>query len=350
MLSTPLDNNEQKNNLFIENIMIETAAPRILISILNWNALNLTINCINSILESSFDNIDIIVVDNASNENEADKIQQRFPNISIVRNQRNLGFAGGHNQVIRIAIDRGFDYIWLVNNDCSFKPTDLENILGVVEADPKIGIVSPIIALPDRYGEERFQFVGSWFNWETQSCIRPKDPALVLRRENKFPNDMWVTGTAMLLRCEMLKKIGGLDERYFAYFEDNELGARASRAGYLSRMAFDVEILHHSFSSTHDRPPHYFYLCSRNAYLFWVENTPQEFRKGVRLHLLANTLLEAKSLQLAGRTEQARACIFGFIDAILGRYGMIRMHFKSNRFFDKILKYIPYRLLFLIKK
>lgn len=330
--------------------MDKNETPRILISILNWNAFELTVNCINSALELSYKNTEIIVIDNASYENDADKIEKQFQNISIIRNRDNFGFAGGHNQAIRIAIDRGFDYIWLVNNDCSFKPNDLQNLLQIAEADPKIGIVSPVIALSDGVGDERLQFVGSWFDWKNQSCIRPKDPALVLRRENEFPNDMWVTGTAMLLSCEMLKKIGGLDERYFAYFEDNELGARASRAGYLSRMAFDVTILHHSFQNTLGRPPHYFYLCSRNAYLFWIENTPKEFQSRIRRRLLAKTLLEVKYLHRAGLNEHATACIVGIIDAVQGKFGIIKKQFHPSWLNIIFAKYFPYKLLYWLNR
>ncbi|MBK7953058.1 MAG: glycosyltransferase family 2 protein [Candidatus Accumulibacter sp.] len=324
--------------------MMEVATPKVLISVLNWNAVDLTIKCLSSLSELAYKNTEIVVVDNASKEGEANKIQLHYPDITVIRNQRNSGFAGGHNQAIQMAIDRGFDFVWLVNNDCRVQSSDLGKLLAAA-ADPKVGIVSPVIALPEVTGEERLQFVGSWFDWKTQSCIRPKDPDPILRREREFPNEMWVTGTAMLLRCEMLKRIGGLDERYFAYFEDNDLGARASRAGYLSRMAFDVTVLHQSFATTHDRPPHYFYLCNRNAYLFWIENTPKEFRAGIRRRLMARSLLEAQSLHRAGLEEHARACVVGLIDAIRGHFGSIKTRFQTNLVNVSIVNLLPYRLL-----
>lgn len=325
--------------------MTETVTPKVLISILNWNALDLTINCVNSILNSTNNNIKIIIVDNASNTNDAKELQQQFPNIQIIKNTKNLGFAGGHNQAIRRAIDNKFDYIWLVNNDCSIQPRDLDGLLNVAESNRTIGIVSPVIVLPETQGDERFQFVGSWFDWKTQDCIRPKDPVQVLKHEEKTPRDMWVTGTAMLLRVEMLAKIGCLDERYFAYYEDNEINARASRAGYVSRMAFDVAISHHSFSTTHDRPPYYFYLCNRNAYLFWAENTPNEFSIGIRRRLLSRTLLEAKSLRRAGLNEHSKACLVGLFDAIRGRFGIIKTKFNADIITINFVNIFPYRIL-----
>lgn len=326
--------------------------PRVLISVLNWNASDLTIKCLESMASMTYPIFEIVVVDNASVKDDVERMRELFPNLEIISNARNLGFAGGHNQVIRMAIARGFDYIWLVNNDCITQPTDLEKLVACAESNHKIGIVSPVIVVPsdeDSGREEHIQFAGSWFDWEKQECVRPKDPVVVAQRECDFPLDMWVTGTAMLIRCAMLDKIGGLDERYFAYYEDNELGARASRQGYLSQMAFDVTIRHHSFTTTHDRPPHYFYLCSRNSYLFWTENIPRNHRRTIRRCLWASTLLEAKSLQYSGHPELARACMAGLFDAVLGNYGSMPSRFQRSGIIEFILRFFPYRLALWLK-
>src|SRR5689334_2050484 len=91
--------------------------PKVTIVIVNWNGFKDTVECINSLMKIDYSNFDIIVVDNGSSDNESDKLKSKFSNIMIISLKRNLGFAIANNVGIRIALNRGSDYVLLLNND-----------------------------------------------------------------------------------------------------------------------------------------------------------------------------------------------------------------------------------------
>ncbi len=317
---------------------------KVLVSILNWNGIDTTRACLNSLRSLQESGVTVVVSDNASRNDEAAHLQREYPDIEVLSNPENLGFAGGHNKVIELAIARGFDYIWILNNDCTVKEGDLAGLLAVAEADPAIGLVSPVIELPSADGKPVYQFCGAWHDWRALKSVRPLDIEQIRSQAQKTPMDMWVTGTAILGRCSVLKEIGGFDERYFAYYEDNELSVRASRHGYRCEMAYSVSMLHHSFANSFDRPPHYFYFCSRNELLFWSENTPEPYRARVKRRIVARVMLEARNLYDSGRRPQAEACVAGLIDAASGRLGPMRRSFSGGSWLGSIARTFPYRL------
>lgn len=321
-----------------------SAEPRVLISILNWNGLEETKNCLESLRRSNYPSAHVLVIDNGSRNDEVSLLKKNFPEFEFLRNEQNSGFAGGHNRSISLAIERGFDFIWILNNDCTVGPEDLGKLVRLAESDPRIGLVSPVIVLPPLAdGKERYQFSGAWHDWNSLVTVRPTDLQTVADMEARQPENMWLTGTALLARCSMLGEIGGLDERLFAYYEDNEISVRAARHGYLNKMAFDVKLVHHSFGNSFDRPPHYFYLCSRNEMVFWSENTPRHLKRKVRRRLICRSFCEARSLYDSGRQEQAKACVAGVRDALLGRLGRRKMEFLNAWFSGLIARNFPYR-------
>ncbi|MFO1432212.1 MAG: glycosyltransferase family 2 protein [Candidatus Competibacteraceae bacterium] len=320
----------------------------VLISIINWNSFGDTHKCLNSLMNLTYPYYRIRVIDNGSQSvDDITRLSILHPTVSFTRNDRNLGFTGAHNQAIQCALHDHYDYVWLLNNDCIVFPDTLDRLVAMIDFNPRIGIVSPLILLSK--ADNPIQFCGSWFDWGQLRSIRATDPAIVREREQSHPQDMWLAGTAILVRCNLLKTIGGLDNRYFAYFEDNDLCIRASRRGFLNRMAFDVPVIHNSFSDTHSRLPYYFYLHARNEFLFWTEHTPKPFRHRIRQRLLGRILGEARWLHDHGKYEHARACIVGLVDALQGRYGCIKESFTKNALAGILAKSIPYKLSFALE-
>lgn len=315
----------------------------VLISLINWNSFENTRSCLDSLASLTYPNYQIQVIDNGSQAaDEVACLRSLYSEVSFRRNDDNLGFTGAHNQSIQCALDNQYDYIWLLNNDCTVFPDTLDRLVALAESDPKIGMVSPVILLAK--AGNPIQFCGAWFDWSQLRSVRPIDSAVVHEREQSTPRDMWLAGTAILARCDLLRSIGSLDDRYFAYFEDSDLSIRASRCGFLNRMAFDARIIHHSFSDTHSRKPYYFYLHTRNEVLFWTEHTPAPFRHRLRQRLLGRTLSEARWLCDHGKYEHACACIVGFTDALRGRYGCIKLSFTRNIWAGILAKWVPYKV------
>ena len=133
---------------------------------------------------------------------------------------------------------------------------------------------------------------------------------------------MWVSGTAVLFRTTALKQVGILDEKLFAYFEDNDISARLAAGGWKSRMAFDAKIVHacHQGNDT-NRPPYFFYLMQRNFFRFWRKNTPRPYQRLLNLRLLDQSLYEVNKLYYQGFKALGDAALLGTSDGFWGRTG-----------------------------
>jgi GT2 family glycosyltransferase len=149
---------------------------RVLISILNWNSSVRTLNCIQSLRNATFSkDIDafIRVIDNASSsEQKKLLISIQLDNGEVVFNHVNTGFTGGQNTNIQYAIDHGFDYVWLLNNDTLVGRDALTRVIALMESDASCGAASPLIV---RMGDSSIvDFCGGMIDWKLIDTIRPK--------------------------------------------------------------------------------------------------------------------------------------------------------------------------------
>lgn len=309
----------------------------ILISVLNWNGFESTVECISHFLPSDTSEWDVVVIDNGSTVDNGSQFKRLFPTMEWLRLEENRGFTGGQNVGMQLAIDRGYEAVLLLNNDCEISPQAVLAMLTTLRADPLNAAVSPLIYRTDE--RHRPQVVCAWFDWGRHISARPSDPNSVR------PSNMacMVPGTALLISCSALKKVGLLDDRYFAYYEDNDFSARLANAGLHALYCKTAKAWHDS------RPVHGYselalYLSARNAWLFWRSHTPRKSRTGMFRHLLAQSLYEIAMLQKGGAGTKAGAVVAGFWDAQMGRFGKPTMHFRSPRLLRLVMCAAPYLL------
>src|ERR1041385_1636497 len=127
--------------------------PRVSIVILNWNSDQVTLDCLLSLQKIDYPNFEMVVVDNGSVDGSPAKLLEKVPEIRLIQNPTNLGFAGGCNVGMRDALHRGTDYILLLNNDTIVAPDFLSQLVRIAESDEKIGAASPKVLFfdhPDR--------------------------------------------------------------------------------------------------------------------------------------------------------------------------------------------------------
>lgn len=206
-------------------------APAVAVVVLNWNGKDLTLDCVRSLLEIDTPNVDIIVVDNASDDGSVGAIRDSFGGrVTVVANDENLGFAAGNNAGIRLALERGVDYVLLLNNDTVVDAALIDNLLRPFETNGNLGVAGPKIYYhtpPDRIwfaGGELFLSRGV----ARHIGIRETD-----RGQFDDPRDVdYVTGCALMARREVFETVGLLDPSYVAYYEDADFCVRARRAGY----------------------------------------------------------------------------------------------------------------------
>jgi GT2 family glycosyltransferase len=296
----------------------------VIVSILNWNTAAMTADCVQSVLQLQPDpdvKLSVIVIDNGSAEQDWALLQQRIssPQVELIREPSNLGFAGGHNVAIALALARNADFIWLVNSDSLLAPDALTRMLALMDADPQCGATSPVVtALHD---ENKIDFCGAQYDWKNLESIHAGTVAQARQMEADQPLEMWHAGTVVMFRVAALRAVGPLNADLFAYFEDGDIGVRLIRGGWTNRMAFDARAMH-AQPNVKERPAHYFYLMYRNAFLFYLAFTPQPFRRMIRLRLLARTLFTANRLTYTGHPLKANACMLGAMDGLAGRGGV----------------------------
>ena len=295
---------------------------KIYISILNWNAASDTIRCIKSLLDStSLDNlkIEIGVIDNASSPSDYLTLESNLINkkIKLIRNEENLGFAGGHNILMKEALINAFDYIWVLNNDTIVLKNTLSELIKTMQREPQCGACSPVIK---RLGSaDIVDYCGSTHNWKALSISHPANISEAPGFCEKNSNDLWLVGTALFLRATALNEIGLFNEKLFAYYEDNDMGVRLNNAGWTNRLVFESHIEHACFDGViTDRKPYYFYLMARNSFLFFLNHTPTKHRKLLRMRLTDNSLVVAENLDRMGYSDKATACLLGIADGLAG--------------------------------
>jgi GT2 family glycosyltransferase len=208
--------------------------PRVSIVVLNWNGRDMTVDCLHSLLALSDVQFRITVVDNGSSDNSTEAIRQQFPDVQIIANKHNLGFAAGCNVGMEQALtEQGCDYILLVNNDTILDTGLLAELVREADQNPKIAICSPKIFYYDP--SDLLWWAGGTYSLWTGMAVhtgrRQKD-------EGQYDGvrDLdWATGCVMLLRVKALREVGLFDAKIFANSEDVDLSLRVREAGYLIR-------------------------------------------------------------------------------------------------------------------
>lgn len=208
--------------------------------IVNFNQRDFLTNCLDSLArenESYKDlMLEVFVVDNASADDSVDYVESRYPWVTLIKNQENRGFSRANNQALPLSQGR---FVLLLNNDTEVRPGALKRMVEFADSQPKAGAVG--CTLLDSHGK-RHRLPMSIF-----------DPRLYMRHRPHRVD--WIVGAAVLLRREALTQLGGLDEDYFFYYEDADLGVRLKKADWHSYLVPEAEIVHHEKKSTSGAKP-----------------------------------------------------------------------------------------------
>jgi GT2 family glycosyltransferase len=216
-----------------------TDPPLVHVIVVNYNGLKYLRACLSSIERQTYQNFETIVIDNASTDNSEEYIRQYFPKITLIQASRNLGFAEGNNLAIKSTLDQKADYIFLVNNDTELESDLVEKLIRTAERDDSIGIVGP--AVFDLKNKESLQEMGM--------AIDKFGYALALKSSLNKDCVFFVSGCAMMIKSELILKIGIFDESYFMFAEDLDLCWRSWLAGYKIIVNENARIYHASGGS-----------------------------------------------------------------------------------------------------
>jgi len=239
---------------------------RLSIITINYNGLKNTLELIDSIPFK--ENMEVIVVDNASKEDEASIISERYPQVKVIRSDKNLGFAGGNNLGIKEA--KG-DYILLINNDTFFKDFNIENLINRIESSEKIVVVCPKLCFA--WGNNPIQYAG----YTPLSNITLRNNAIGFGEEDKGQYDTahptpYAHGAAMLIKRKAIEKVGFMPECFFLYYEEIDWSMMFTRAGYEIWYEPSCTVYHKESQTTGQNSPLRTYYITRNRLLLVKRN------------------------------------------------------------------------------
>ena len=239
---------------------------------INYNGLKDTCALIESIPFN--DKMEVIVVDNASKNDEATIIKQRYPFASVIRSEKNLGYAGGNNLGIKAAHGK---FLFIINNDTIFKNFNVQTLIDRLEISKEIGIVCPKIRFA--WGNNPIQYAG--YTPLSKSTIR--NQAIGFGEEDKGQYETahptpYAHGAAMLIKREAIEKVGLMPECYFLYYEELDWSMMFTRAGYQIWYEPSCTIYHKESQSTGQNSPLRTYYITRNR-LMLVKRNFRSFNK-----------------------------------------------------------------------
>src|SRR4030042_2953305 len=204
---------------------MKKSLPLVSIIVVTMNNVNLLRNCLSSLYAQEYEAIEIIVVDNGSGEDAPGMLSKEFPEVRMVRLEKNYGFAEGNNRGIEKAQGK---YIALINNDAVATPQWISSLVSTAESDDKIGAVASIIIDGNKLGVLDSFGVGITLDGMSRQAMRGMPVPDI-----KQPREVLLfSGCACLLRSEALRKVGFFDEDFFAYCEDTDLGLRLRWSGW----------------------------------------------------------------------------------------------------------------------
>jgi hypothetical protein len=236
------------------------------IIILNWNGLADTRECLNSLLAVDYPDFFVLVIDNGSKNNEADAINSEYKEfVEVIKLKENTGYARGNNIGIRRALKRGADAVLLLNNDVIVDKDFLAPLVQKLETT-NAGIVGPKIL--NYYHRNKIWYGGGGFHWWTGLAYHDGENQADSSKFNENKKVSFITGCSMLIKKEVIKKIGNLDEEFPLYWEDSDYCFRAVKNGFNLWYVPASRIMHKISQSTGAGTPNRTFQVTRSRFIF----------------------------------------------------------------------------------
>ena len=264
---------------------------------------------------------EVIVADNASTDDSVAFMRERFPDIRLIENESNGGFATGYNLALQ-QIEA--QYYVLLNSDIEVTPNWIEPVIALMDADPQIAACQPKIL--SYYHKEQFEYAGAcggFIDKYGYPFCRGRVFQTLENDEGQYDTPMevfWATGACMFVRADLYHQIGGLDDSFFAHMEEIDLCWRLKNAGYKIYCCPQSRIYHIGGGTLPKNSPRKTYLNFRNNLSLLVKNLPEHHLRRIILYRILLDWVAAFKFLCEGCPKD------------------FRMVFKAHRDFYKRLK------------
>ena len=289
------------------------------IIIVNWNTRELLLNCLTSVYATTAGlSIETIVVDNGSHDGSGQAVQERFPQVTLIQNTGNRGFAKANNQALAGATGR---YVLLLNSDALLTEGALNNLVAFMDTTPEAAIAA------GQYLNQDGSKQNSFDNFPTLATELLNKTLLKILFPNKYPSKKKeyrepmavdsVIGACMLVRAEAIEVVGPLDEDYFFFMEETDWCFRMHRAGWRIYHLPHIKVYHLQGKSKEKNPSKAWIEYYRSVYLFFKKQRSLRAYYFLRIarvgKLLINMVLVSLGLLLTlgmGRGLKRRYAIY----------------------------------------
>mgnify|MGYP002564365568 CR=1 FL=1 len=278
------------------------------IVILNWNGVAHLRRFLPSVVAAAPAGVEVVVADNGSTDDSVEVLRSEFPSVTVLRMDRNYGFAGGYNRALqRIEAD----YYVLLNSDVETPRGWLAPLVEALDRNPDVGVVSPkLISSEDRRMFEYAGASGGYVDWLGYPFCRGRILRTVEEDRGQYDDArdlFWVSGAAFCCRAELFHRLGGFDDDFFAHMEEIDLCWRMQLAGYRVRVVPESRVYHLGGGTLQtDSPSKVFYNHRNNLAMLYKCSSPgQRILVAVARPVL--DLLAALSYLVQGRADNFRA-------------------------------------------
>lgn len=299
--------------------------PIIFVSIINYNGNKDTLSCLRHLEKVKVENfnLEVVVIDNGSKEPfEVKKDEFKNYKLHILKSDINLGFSGGQNLGIKYSLKKGADYVVVLNNDVLIDSNLIVELLKTFEVKKDAGLVSPKIYFAKGYEFHKgkyqdkdlgkvFWYAGGIMDWNNIiGSHRGVDEVDKGQYEELLKTD-FTSGCCVMIKREVFEKVGFFDEKYFLYYEDNDLCQRAKKMEFVCYYQPKAILWHINAGSSGGSGSNLQdYFITRNRFLFGFKYA----RQRVKFALLR----EALRLLILGRALQKKA-VFDYFVKNLGK-------------------------------
>ncbi len=241
--------------------------PKVIVVILTWNRKHDLLECIESVLEMTYTNFDIVVVDNNSHDGSADAVAERFPDITLIRNDKNYGAIEGKNIGLEKAVAMGAEFVFALDNDLIADSACLSELVQVFKDEPKAGIVAAKIYDLDQ--PDIILAAGTKIDY-TQNIVRQYGKGEKDVGQYEKITEVHAVGAGhMLVKRDVFLRVGFLDTLFLGYgYEDVDFGVQAWQAGFRVLYCPKAKVWHRPHSGIGTYSFRKKYLEARNAVYF----------------------------------------------------------------------------------
>lgn len=333
----------------VDYTQMEGDMKKIGIVICNFNKKQYVLNCIKSIFEQTIDDFDIYVVDNASTDGSADAVKEEYGDkVTLLVNEENLGGSGGFNTGLRKVIEVGYEYLMCVDNDVVFDKDAINQLYLFLQTNPDVGMVGSKIFYMDNpdtiwsYGGE-IDFKKYVQKDLYRNCVDNEDIP-------KSAYCTYVPACSLMVRKEVVEKVGIMPEDNFIYLDDMEWGYNVTHAGYKVAVCGESKVWHKCGGRNSVNTFNNYYMW-RNRINFFLKTLSEENKEEFADYILDEMFRLVYSCNLKKDTGVVKTVMYAFNDVVNGIRGKAPEYkiFQRNRDANRLRDYIDNSKSVLIK-